>query len=54
MNTADATKVEHCFNRLKQFPDLAARYAKRATYYQHKLIIVATLGHLDPMGIRGR
>ena len=25
--------VERCFNRLKQFRDLATRYAKRAAYY---------------------
>ncbi|PZF92803.1 hypothetical protein C1I99_21285 [Micromonospora deserti] len=26
--------VKRCFNRLKQFRDLAIRYAKRAAYYQ--------------------
>lgn len=33
--------VERCFNRLKQFRDLATRYAKRAAYYQAELIIAA-------------
>ena len=35
--------VERCFNRLKQFRDLATRYAKRAAYYQSELIIAATI-----------
>lgn len=33
--------VERCFNRLKQFRDLATRYAKRAAYYQAELTIIA-------------
>ena len=33
--------VERCFNRLKQFRDLATRYAKRAAYYRSELIIAA-------------
>lgn len=35
--------VERCFNRLKQFRDLATRYAKRAAYYRSELIIAATI-----------
>jgi transposase len=31
--------VERCFNRLKQFRDLATRYAKRAAYYRAEIII---------------
>jgi len=33
--------VERCFNRLKQFRDLATRYAKRAAYYQAELTTAA-------------
>jgi transposase len=33
--------VERCFSRLKQFRDLATRYAKRAVYYQAELTIAA-------------
>lgn len=33
--------VERCFNRLKQFRDLATRYAKRAAYCQAELTIAA-------------
>jgi transposase len=33
--------VERCFNRLKQFRDLATRYAKRAAYYRSEIIIAA-------------
>ena len=33
--------VERCFNRLKQFRDLATRYAKRAAYYRAELILAA-------------
>jgi transposase len=33
--------VERCFNRLKQFRDLATRYAKRVAYYQAELVIAA-------------
>ena len=41
--------VERCFNRLKQFRDLATRYAKRAAYYRAEITIAwraasATLG----------
>ncbi len=35
--------VERCFNRLKQFRDLATRYAKRAVYYQAELTIAAII-----------
>jgi transposase len=35
--------VERCFNRLKQFRDLATRYAKRAAYYRSELILAATI-----------
>jgi len=35
--------VERFFNRLKQFRDLATRYAKRAAYYRAELIIAATV-----------
>ena len=35
--------VERCFNRLKQFRDLATRYAKRAAYYRAEILIVATM-----------
>lgn len=33
--------VERCFARLKQFRDLATRYAKRAAYYAAELAIAA-------------
>ena len=33
--------VERFFNRLKQFRDLATRYAKRAAYYRSELIIAS-------------
>lgn len=35
--------VERCFNRLKQFRDLATRYAKRAAYWRAELLIAATI-----------
>jgi transposase len=35
--------VERCFNRLKQFRDLATRYAKRVAYYQAELTIAAII-----------
>jgi len=38
---ADRNVVERCFNRLKQFRDLATRYAKRLAYYQAELTIAA-------------
>ena len=38
---ADRNVVERCFNRLKQFRDLATRYAKRAAYYRSEIIIAA-------------
>ena len=38
---ADRNVVERCFNRLKQFRDLATRYAKRAAYYRVELVIAA-------------
>ena len=33
--------VERCFNRLKQFRDLATRYAKRSAYYRAEVHIAA-------------
>ncbi|WP_221176551.1 hypothetical protein [Arthrobacter oryzae] len=42
-NTNAGTKVERCFNRLKQFRDLATRNAKRAAYYRSEPIIAATI-----------
>lgn len=39
----DRDVVERCFNRLKQFRDLATRYAKRAAYYRSEIIIAATV-----------
>ena len=33
--------VERRFGRLKQFRDLATRYAKRAAYYMSEVIIAA-------------
>jgi transposase len=35
--------IERCFNRLKQFRDLATRYAKRAAYYRATLILAAVV-----------
>jgi transposase len=35
--------VERCFNRLKQFRDLATRYGKRAAYYRSELMIAAAI-----------
>jgi transposase len=35
--------VERCINRLKQFRDLATRYAKRAAYYQAEPTIAAII-----------
>ena len=32
---------ERCFNRFKQFRDLATRYAKRAAYYTSEIIIAS-------------
>ena len=40
---ADRNVVERCFNRLKQFRDLATRYAKRAAYYRAELTIAAII-----------
>lgn len=40
---ADRNVVERFFNRLKQFRDLATRYAKRAAYYRAELIIASTV-----------
>jgi len=40
---ADRNVVERCFNRLKQFRDLATRYAKRAAYYRSEIILAATV-----------
>jgi transposase len=38
---ADRNVVERFFNRLKQFRDIATRYAKRAAYYRAELTIAA-------------
>ena len=35
--------VERCFSRLKQFRDLATRYAKRAAYWRSELIIASAI-----------
>lgn len=35
--------VERCFNRLKQFRDLATRYAKRAAYWRSELLIASAI-----------
>jgi transposase len=35
--------IERCFNRLKQFRDLATRYAKRAAYYRAGVLIAAAV-----------
>jgi len=35
--------VERCFNRLKQFRDLATRYAKRAAYFRAEITIAAAI-----------
>jgi transposase len=38
---ADRNVVERCFNRFKQFRDLATRYAKRAAYYRAEIVIAS-------------
>ncbi|MGW3810893.1 IS5/IS1182 family transposase, partial [Micromonospora sp. NPDC005113] len=35
--------VERCFNRLKQWRDLATRYAKRASLYGASLVLIAAI-----------
>ncbi|WP_407664760.1 IS5 family transposase [Micromonospora tarensis] len=35
--------VEGCFNRLKQWRDLATRYAKRASLYRASLVLIAAV-----------
>lgn len=35
--------VERCFNRLKQWRDLATRYAKRASIYRSSLTLIAAI-----------
>lgn len=35
----DRNVVERCFARLKQFRDLATRYAKRLAYWRSELVI---------------
>jgi transposase len=35
--------VERCFNRLKQWRDLATRYAKRASIYRSSLLLIAAV-----------
>jgi transposase len=37
----DRNVVERCFARLKQFRDLATRYAKRLAYWRAELVIAA-------------
>jgi len=37
--------VERCFNRLKQFRDLATRYANRAAYYRSEVLIACIILH---------
>ena len=39
----DRNVVERCFNRLKQWRDLATRYAKRASIYRSSLILIAAI-----------
>ena len=39
--------VERCFNRYKQFRDLATRYAKRAAYYTSEVIIASIILRLN-------
>ena len=39
----DRNAIERCFNRLKQFRDLATHYAKRAAYYRTEIIIAAII-----------
>ena len=40
-STAGRNVVERCFDRLKQFRDLATRYAKRAAYCRAEIIIAS-------------
>ncbi len=35
--------VERCFNRLKQWRDMATRYAKRASIYRACLVLIAAI-----------
>lgn len=35
--------VERCFNRLKQWRDLATRYAKRAAIYRSSLLLISAV-----------
>ncbi|MFI7252846.1 IS5/IS1182 family transposase, partial [Micromonospora chalcea] len=35
--------VERCFNRLKQWRDLATRHAKRASLYRAGLVLIAAV-----------
>ncbi|WKU02055.1 IS5 family transposase [Micromonospora soli] len=35
--------VERCFNRLKQWRDLATRFAKRASLYRSSLVLIAAI-----------
>jgi transposase len=39
----ERNQVERCFNRLKQWRDLATRYAKRASIYRACLVLIAAL-----------
>jgi transposase len=42
----DCNLVERCFNQLKQWRAVAARYAKRAALYRALLVIAATMSWL--------
>ncbi|RAN92189.1 hypothetical protein GAR06_06146 [Micromonospora saelicesensis] len=39
--------VERCFNRLKQWRDLATRYAKGASLYRASLVLIAAIIWLE-------
>jgi transposase len=39
----DRNVIERCFNRLKQFRDLATRYAKRLAYWRSELVIATII-----------
>lgn len=39
----DRNVIERCFNRLKQFRDLATRYAKRLAYWRAELVIATII-----------
>jgi transposase len=39
----DRNVIERCFGRLKQFRDLATRYAKRLAYWRSELVIATII-----------